>query len=142
MKKFLLVFAMASLMLIGKGICSPQQADAMTLEINNQIGTKLSVAVIFHDEDRGSWICKGWWSVPANSFKTINFPRHAKSKIWVHMHNKFRSWGSEKAWSVINEKFDYRVGKESCPDGTNRRQVAFDSFDIGQDGVVRLTARK
>ncbi len=141
MKRFLFVFVMASMMLIGNAFFSSQQANAMKLEVNNQIGTPLSVSIIFHDEDRNAWVCKGWWKVPANSFKTLNFPNHAKSKIWVHMHNKFRSWGSKKAWTVTNEAFEYEVGKESCPDGTNRRQVAFDSFEIGQNGVVRVTAR-
>lgn len=115
----------------------------MNLEVNNPIGKPLMVSVVHFSEPENSWVVQGWWRVESNSFKTIKFPNHARSKIWVHMHNSDRSWGSQRAWTVIGEKFRYRVGGSNpgCPSGSNRRQVAFNGYDIGQTGVVRLSTR-
>jgi len=139
MNKFFSAMFLACMMIFGTAL-TPSSTEAATLEINNQIGKPLYVSVIFHNEGEG-WVNKGWWQVPANSFKSLNFPKHAKSQIWVHMHNADRSWGNGKAWTVIGEGFRYVVGKEQCPQGPRRRQVIYNAYDINQYGTVRVVAK-
>jgi len=141
MKKFFMSMLLGCALMCGQLFVNNTQAEAANVEINNQIGKPLSVAIIYYDEEINSWINKGWWVVPANSFKTLTFERHNKGHFWVHMHNKDRSWGSTQAWTVVNNAFWYEVGKTPCPQGTNRRQVAYNRYAIGQNGSVRVTAK-
>lgn len=140
MKKFLSTLWLTLAMVIGTNICFVNSAAAVDIQINNQIGKKLYVAVLTHNENSDSWFVRFWYSVPANSFRTLSFPTHNKGHVWIHAHNSDRSWGSEKAWTVVSESNSYKL-KDGCPAGSNRRQVAFDSYNIGQDGVVRVNYR-
>lgn len=140
MKSVIRSFILAAFLFTALALTSSLPASAADVEINNKIGKSLKVAIMHFEEDSKRWYCEGWWIVPANSFKTIHFPKHSKPHFWVHMHNADRSWGDEKAWTVVDDRFRYPLGKQ-FPRGSNRRQVAFDSHNIGQDGKVRVTAK-
>lgn len=140
MKKLLMLVLFVGMLFSGLEIFSPSKAEAVDVNVNNQIGKKLAVAVVYFDENVGEWLCQGWWTVQPNSFKSISFPRHNKSNIYVHMHNASRSWGSGRAWTVTSNAFKYVI-KNGCPAGNNRRKVAFNKYAVGQSGTIRLNVR-
>lgn len=141
MKKLLATLLLTFAILTGSNLTFTNSAEAVEIQLNNQIGKTLHVAVLYYNETQGSWYNAFWYNVQPNSFRSLNFPNHNKSHVWIHAHNNERSWGSEKAWTVTTESNKYKVGKERCPDGSNRRQVAYDSYQIGQDGTVRVNFR-
>lgn len=140
MKKLLSTLLLTLTITTGMNIAFVNSATAADIEINNQIGKKLYVAVLTHNENTNSWYVRFWYSVPPNSFRTLKFPTHNKGHFWIHAHNADRSWGSQKAWTVVSESHSYKL-QEGCPAGSNRRQVAFNSYNIGQDGTVRVNYR-
>lgn len=141
MKKLLSTLLVTLAMLTGAHLSFTSSAEAVEIELNNQIGKPLYVAVLYYNENQGSWINAFWYKVQPNSFRTLNFPNHNKPHVWIHAHNSDRSWGNQKAWTVTNESNKYQVGRENCPAGTNRRQVAYNSYQIGQTGTVRVNYR-
>ena len=140
MKKFLSTLLLTLAMVTSMNISFISSAEAADIEINNQIGKNLSVAVLTHNENTDSWYVRFWYNVPANSFRTLHFPTHNRGHLWIHAHNADRSWGEQKAWTVVNESHSYKLN-DGCPAGTNRRQVAFNSYNIGQNGTVRVNFR-
>lgn len=140
MKKYFAKLMLSCAVMVGMSVCFTNSANAADIEINNQIGKKLSVAVLAHDENDDSWFVHFWYTVQPNSFRRISFPKHNRGHFWIHAHNSDRSWGSQKAWTVINEAATYRL-QDGCPSGTNRRQVAFNSYNINQNGIVRVNYR-
>lgn len=140
MKKFLSTLLLTLAIMTGMNIAFVNSASAADIEINNQIGKKLYVAVLTHNENTNSWYVRFWYSVQPNSFRTLHFPTHNKGHFWIHAHNEDRSWGSQKAWTVVSEFHSYKL-QDGCPAGSNRRQVAFNSYNIGQDGTVRVNYR-
>lgn len=140
MKKLLSSLLLAFAMCVGMSLGFTNSAEAVQIELNNQIGKKLNVAVLHYDEREEAWMVDFWYNVQPNAFRTLNFPYHTKGHVWIHAHNTDRSWGTEKAWTVVSERNVYKL-KDGCPAGTNRRQVAFNSYQIGQNGVVRVNYR-
>lgn len=140
MKKFLASIFAAAALTFGFSAFAPNTAEAVDIEINNQLGKKTIVSVVYFDEEQDSWIVKGWWQVQPNSFRTLKFPTHNRNHIWIHYHNEDRSWGNQKAWTVISDPFEYRL-QEGCPEGRNRRQIAYNSYQIGQPGTVRINVK-
>lgn len=140
MKKLLSTLLLSFAMIASMNFGIVNSAEAADIEINNQIGKTLYVAVLTHNENNNSWYVRFWYSVPANSFRTLHFPTHNKPHFWIHAHNSDRSWGSQKAWTVVSESKTYKLN-DGCPAGSNRRQVAFNSYNIGQDGTVRVNYR-
>lgn len=140
MKKLLSTLLLTFAIAAGMNIGCVNSAAAADIEINNQIGKPLYVAVLTHNENTDSWYVRFWYSVPANSFRTLKFPTHNRGHFWIHAHNADRSWGSQKAWTVVSESHSYKL-QSGCPEGSNRRQVAFDSYNIGQNGTVRVNYR-
>ena len=138
MKQKLLTILLMSVMTCVSFFMSPEQAEAVQVKINNHLGKTLTVAVVHFDESLNAWVCQGWWNVAGGSFRSLNFPKHARSSVYVHMYNSDYSWGDDKVWTVRHEPFRYVIGK-GCPAGTNRRQVAFDRYEIGQDGTVHIS---
>lgn len=141
MKKLLSTLLLTLAIFTGANMTFTNSAEAIEIELNNQIGKTLHVAVVYFNENEGSWINSFWFNVQPNSFRTLKFPYHIKPHVWIHAHNSDRSWGAQKAWMVTSETNKYLVGKEPCPAGTNRRQVAYDSYQIGQKGTVRVNFR-
>lgn len=141
MKKLLSTLLLTLAIVTGANLSFTNSAEAVEIELNNQIGKTLHVAVLYFDETQNSWYNIFWYNVQPNSFRTLKFPNHSKPHVWIHAHNKDRSWGSEKSWTVVEEGNKYKVGKESCPAGTNRRNVAYNSYQIGQTGTVRVNFR-
>lgn len=140
MKKILATLLLTLTMFTGMNLCFNNSAEAVEIEINNQIGKIIHVAVLTRNEQEDSWYVRFWYNVQPNSFRTLNFPTHDRGHVWIHAHNSERSWGSQKAWTVTSESHSYKL-QDGCPEGSNRRQVAFDSYQVGQNGVVRVNYR-
>ena len=122
----------------------PQSALAFSLTAKNDTEQALTFAIMYFDDSMEDWLCKGWYSIPANTTKNFNFPDteqvdhaylYAQSTgglIWGA-----RSQNEGKAATVIREKFDYYRGSYT-PSGTNQRTVYFRRHNFNDSGNISV----
>lgn len=118
----------------------PQQAEAVNVQMSNPYSQTMWAAVVFYDDAAGKWATKGWFKVAPNSSRDLDFSTSTKRDfVYIHAYTSEASWGNSGENSirrtVIKEAFRYYDG-ESCPAGSNRRQVSFDKWYVENDGVV------
>ncbi len=113
-----------------------KDAEAIDIQIKNPYNKQLEVAVVlFKDADR-KWYVQGWYSVSPNSTRVLSFNNSTRmNKVYIHAYNSEASWGSQKRYTVIKEVFKYVAG-QTCPSGSNRRQVGFDERYAENNGRV------
>lgn len=141
-KKLFTRLALGVLLAAAVGLAGmAQTAEAITVKLQNPYGEKLSVALVYYDDSARNWFVRGWYLVDPYTTRTVNLNNSTRSeKIWIHAHNQEASWGGDsqygKRYTVINEAFKYVAGKQSCPNGSGRRQVGFDRWIANNAGFV------
>ena len=118
----------------------PQPAEAVNVHFENPYSDTLWAAVVYYEDSAGKWITKGWYRVDPYETRNLNFSSSTKrDSVYIYAYTSEASWGGvgENAIkrTVIKEPFKYYDG-ESCPAGSNRRQVSFDRWYVENDGVV------
>lgn len=121
----------------------PQPVLAFSLTAKNDTEQPLTFAIMYFDDSMEDWLCKGWYSIPANTTKTFNYPdtEQADHAYLYAQSSGGLIWGARqnegKAASVIREKFEYYRGS-STPSGSNQRTVYFKSYDFGNSGNISV----
>ena len=123
-------------------LVTPKEAAAISIKVNNPHSQQMSVAVVYFEDASNQWLVRGWYTVSPNSVRTLEFNSSTKMKnVWIHAHTSEASWGggtqNSKNYTVIKEAFKYVAG-QTCPTGTNRRQVGFDRWAVNNYGVVNF----
>ncbi|MDD4599511.1 hypothetical protein SDC9_03951 [bioreactor metagenome] len=133
-KKFLLGLCLLFLVMI-----IPQQAEAININLENPYSDTLWAAVIYYEDSASKWVTRGWYKVEPYNTRNLNFSSSTKrDSVYIYAYTSEASWGGEGEnavkRTVIKEPFKYYDG-ESCPAGSNRRQVSFDRW-YTENGVV------
>jgi hypothetical protein len=122
----------------------PQPALAFNLSAKNDTEQPLTFAIMYYDDSMEDWLCRGWFSIPANTTKNFNFPDSgaANSAYLYAQSSGGLIWGARsenegKASSVIHEKFEYYRGS-STPSGTNQRTVYFKRYNFNDSGNISV----
>lgn len=124
----------------------PRTALAFNLSARNDTEQPLTFAIMYYDDGVEDWLCRGWFSIPANTIKKYEFPdteqvdqaylyaQGSGGLIWSARQNE------GKAATVIREAFTYYRGS-STPSGSNKRTVYFKAYNFNDSGniVVRWT---
>lgn len=121
----------------------PQTAEAINVRLKNPYPHTLWAAIVYFEDQAGSWVTRGWYKVEPRTYRTLNFSSSTKRNVvYIHAYTSEASWGSSGEGvinrTVIKEPFKYYEG-ESCPAGNNRRQVKFNKWYVENDGVVYWT---
>lgn len=140
MRKLFILLFLAFMLGAGQETLLNSKAEAANIEIKNTVDKPLYVSVVFFNDTINSWVCKGWWTVPAASNKTLIFGAHSQDYFWVHLHTSERIWKGNRSWTVISDPFRYELNKK-CPEGPNRRKIPFNKFHVGPSGIARITAK-
>lgn len=132
---FLLVFTLGL-------ISIPKSSEAVSVKLHNPYSQKLTVAIVYFDDQAQQWIVRGWYNVAPQDSRTLNFPNAvSKDSVWIHAHTSEASWGGSgdtpRKYIVVGEAFKYVVG-QTPPAGTNRRLVGFDRWYVDNYGVVNF----
>jgi len=112
------------------------EAQAFNLTITNNYDKEHSFAILYYDDVAKQWSCKGWYNVPANTEKDYNFSNSTSLKyayIYSSVWNGDYEEGAIKR-TIIDNKFQFYDGQQ-CPDGKNRRTVAFSKFGMCINGA-------
>ena len=118
----------------------PQQAEAVNIELENPYSQTMWTAIVYFEDSSGKWLTRGWYKVEPYSTRSLNFSSSTKREfVYIHAHNSEATWGGEGEnaikRTVIKESFKYYDG-QTCPSGSNRRQVQFDKWYMENNGVV------
>ena len=119
---------------------SPQPAEAVNVRLENPHSLPLWAAIIYFEDSANKWVTRGWYKVEPHDSRNLNFSSSTKkNSVWIHAYSSEANWGGEGEnavkRTVIKEAFKYYDG-QSCPAGSNRRQVSFDRWYVENDGVV------
>lgn len=122
----------------------PQPALAFSLTAKNDTEQPLTFAIMYFDDSMADWLCKGWYSIPANTTKNFNFPdtEQADHAYLYAQSTGGLIWGARnqnegKGSSVIRERFEYYRGS-SIPVGTNQRTVYFKRYNFNDSGNISV----
>jgi uncharacterized protein YkwD len=115
---------------------SESRADALEVRARNDFDQQLAMAFVYHDDDAGAWMTRGWYLVGARSSKTIKFETsEAEIYIYSQLADGETTWGKgDLSRVVISQAFGYRDGAQ-CPSGTNRRTVKFTKYTAKGNAV-------
>ncbi len=117
----------------------PRSAEAVNIKISNPYSDTMWVALVYFEDSAGKWVTRGWYKVSPNDTRNLNFSSSTKRDyVYIHAHTSEASWGGNEnsiKRTVIKEAFKYYDG-ETCPAGSNRRQVYLDRWYAENDGVV------
>ncbi len=118
---------------------APQPAEAINISIENPYSDTMWAAITYYEDSAGKWATRGWYKVAPNSTRNLDFSSSTKRDyVYIHVHTSEADWGDSEdsiKRTVIKEAFKYYDG-ESCPAGSNRRQVYLDRWYVENDGVV------
>ncbi len=122
------------------------QAQAFTLEAENEYNSNLSIAVLYYDDDANAWVTRGWYNVPPGSTKRFSFKNsNGMDYAFLYAKRGNQEWYPSNyddgndflSRTVIGNAFKYYDGEE-CPAGPNRRAVAFSKTSI-DNGMIRMS---
>lgn len=113
-------------------------AAAFKLSVTNNYNQPKTFSMLYYDETVEKWLCVGWYSIPANSWKEYSFD---KSKTLPYAFAFSRAWqGGDRSDNiqmiVPKSKFRY-YQDENFPEGDDAKLVTFGKFEI-HDGVAQL----
>lgn len=128
------------LLLLAMVILIPQPAEAVNIKVENPYGDTMWVAVVYYEDAANKWATRGWYQVNPHDSRNLNFSSSTRrDSVYIHAYTSEASWGGGGEGAVkrtvIKEAFKYYDG-ETCPAGSNRRQVGFDRWYMENDGVV------
>lgn len=123
-------------MVLCLGFVGAPTAQAFNLTITNNYDVSKSFALLYHDDVSGKWVCKGWYNVAAHTEKDYTFANSEKLRYAYVYSSAQNGEGQDDAIrrTVINEAFGYSDGQR-CPEGTNRKTVAFAKFGMCINGA-------
>ena len=122
----------------------PQPTSAFSLAVENSYPQTLNFAVVNFDDRSNQWQVHGWWSVPPNDTKTVEFPGSTGNQ-YVYLFGYagklvFDGRGTTGAqnYTIIDDNFDYYLPNGTCPPGKNRRPATFIRLDFDEDEAYWL----
>jgi len=119
---------------------APRPADAMGINIENPYPHTLHATIVYFEDSSGKWVTRGWYNVKPNSTRKFDFSGSTKKDhVYIYAYTSEASWGDNGnrtiTRTVIKEAFKYYDG-QSCPEGSNRRNVSLAQCYMENDGIV------
>ena len=110
------------------------RAFALELRIHNDFDKKMTVAVVYFDSESQKWRTRGWYAAEPQSERKVSLSA-SKSNIYIYaqLSGSSMTWGNgDVTRTVTGDAFSYFDG-ETCPAGSNRRQVKFTKYTAAND---------